>query len=250
MADAAAQQRSEREPDSLGEQRRSEREPDSSAQRRSEREREPDSRRSEREPDSRRSEREREREPDVKLYFAANKRELEETVKVDGMQGYVMLQNDRLHADNAALRDKLAAMNRKLSDSVFELTAVERSRNCLRGIVHNKLEESEAQQLLCGVYRSKLAAARDAMRVGMTAVAVVAPVTAVAIARGWNCAGAWCAVARAAALLAYAAAMQRSICRMRGLADEESDPEVCALRTELFKVAKANRMLHDLADNL
>ena len=202
--------------------------------------------RSEREPDSRRSE----REPDVKLYFAANKRELEETVKVDGMQGYVMLQNDRLHADNAALRDKLAAMNRKLSDSVFELTAVERSRNCLRGIVHNKLEESETQQLLCDVYRSKLSAARDAIRVGMTVVAVVAPVTAAAVALAWNCAGPWCAVARAASVLAYAAAMGRCIRHTCALAEEESDPEVCALRTELCKVAKANRMLHDLADNL
>jgi hypothetical protein len=181
------------------------------------------------------------------------------------MHAYVMLQNDRLHAENAELRDRLASTKKALAASETESDALERGRNCLRGIVHNKLEEFDAHERLCARFRGKLHDADAAVRgslIPVTMAVLVAPflvslTSAMTSTLNIDASAGTCPltltlrlVMISTALMAYAAALRRAVERVRAHTNLERDTEVCALARAVVVAGRANAMLHELMDNL
>jgi hypothetical protein len=200
--------------------------------------------------------------PVVNLNFSRSVDELEGLA--DAGQ-YVVLQNERLHAENAQLRDAKAALERSLANRTSENEGIERSRICMRGLVHNKIEEATSCDLLCQEYERRMRGARGAHAVFLAPMIVVMVwvflAASAALRTHWTpdeqwcrcaaagTAAAWADATRLLVLAVWALAFQRGLLVMRHKLDADA-PELVRIRAEVRRAQRANRMLHELVDEV
>ena len=85
----------------------------------------------------------RQRSKNVNLFFGT-KTELADVAKrEDASTSYIILQNDRLHSQADRLQRRIRDLERERDRASDDSDRAERSRTCLRGMLHNEVEKSE-----------------------------------------------------------------------------------------------------------
>lgn len=94
-----------------------------------------------------------ERRKEVNLYFGSQQELGEVLKKDDASLSYILLQNDRLHAKVERLERKVRDVERDRDGAVGDGERAERSRVCLRGMLHNEIEKSSLYEELVAELR-------------------------------------------------------------------------------------------------
>ena len=77
----------------------------------------------------------------VNLFFGSRGELTEVVKKDDASTAYIIFQNDRLHAQVDRMQRRIKDLERDLNRAVDDSDRAERSRTCLRGMLHNEIEK-------------------------------------------------------------------------------------------------------------
>eukprot|EP00873_Tetraselmis_striata_P026915 jgi/Tetstr1/447179/TSEL_034616.t1 len=81
--------------------------------------------------------------------------------KDTGSQAYVILQNNQLFADNAKLRARVDKLRADKEILATDFDHLEKTKTCLRGLLHNEVEISGVREEICQVRAGDLKAVRE-----------------------------------------------------------------------------------------
>lgn len=168
-------------------------------------------------------------------YFATQQ-ELADVSKTDGAGGYVILQNDALHSRVERLERRVREAERERDRASAEADRRDRSATCMKGLLHNQVEEAACARRLCDALdaggRGALRAMASASMVSFVAAAILAAPPFPA--------------ARAAAVAMQACATTATVfIWLRG-----EPTAVAERRAELSATGRASAGLHELIDEL
>lgn len=92
----------------------------------------------------------------VNLFFGSSS-EMDDINKKDNpSEAFIILQNNRLHSENSKLQTKLDKTLREKDILSQDVDSMDRSRVCLRGLLHNEIEINKLRGELCNIYKSDL----------------------------------------------------------------------------------------------
>lgn len=98
----------------------------------------------------------------VNLFFgtAADMEELK--AKDNSSEAYLILQNNQMFAENARLRTRIERLRTEKETVVADHDNVERSRTCLKGLLHNEIEINQIHKSIRDAHASDIAQMRGA----------------------------------------------------------------------------------------
>lgn len=79
----------------------------------------------------------------VNLFFGTKNELTDVAKKDDASTSYIIFQNDRLHSQTERFQKKIRDLEKERDRAVEDSDRAERSRNCLRGMLHNEIEKSK-----------------------------------------------------------------------------------------------------------
>ena len=190
----------------------------------------------------------------VNLYFGTKAELADVSRKDDASTAYIIFQNDRLHSQADRLQKRLRDAERERDRSADDADRSERSRTCLRGMLHNEVERSSVLREMLGLAESAAAArAADGARVA-GAAAVHAAFGLALHALGWWLAGASpCGAWPRLALSVHvgnAAVFGWTVYGRSAARRGEDGPEMRELRRRLAEAERGTSHLHEIVDEM
>jgi hypothetical protein len=189
---------------------------------------------------------------------------VKEAAGEDPTISYIVLQNDSLHSQLERAKRSIERASRERDLAVKDLDSAERTKVCLKGVLHNEAEKAEIRGKLVDAAVEHLRAHGDssarASRDGWIAGAVSVSTGAVLAAglAAWNVieaegapatAGAAAAAVAGAALAAYWA-LKPDPAPGDPVVAYDSDPRVVSLKDELARSLRGSSHIHEIIDEL
>lgn len=192
---------------------------------------------------------------DINLFFG---KEVQDVAKKSGdtTTEYIILQNDSLHASLEKAKRSMDRLIKERDASAGDLDAMEKSRVCLRGMLHNEIEKgtlcetivAEAEKMLRKTDENKLKIVGRAST-GM----FLCLVTAIAGTVSAHVQGPWSHATNALNAIVSLGVLG-VICRLSLDAKRDAFPEyeirVCDTKAQLRQAEKGTEHLHAIIDEL
>eukprot|EP00873_Tetraselmis_striata_P033872 jgi/Tetstr1/454136/TSEL_041055.t1 len=194
------------------------------------------------------------REKSVNLFFGT-KTELEEAIrKDDGCTAYIILQNDRLHTQAERQQRRIREVEQQRERIAEEAERAERSKTCLRGMLHNQIEKAQIlSEITAELARSRARANANAGKL-LSQVAVQAALALGAhTATWWAGGGGPAALALIAGHIGSVAAfgmLCAHAARRAASAEQGTDAALAELHLRLAAAEKGTDHLHDIVDEM
>jgi predicted RNase H-like nuclease (RuvC/YqgF family) len=181
----------------------------------------------------------------VNFYFG-NSNDMEEIkTKDNSSQAYLILQNNQLFSENAKLRAKIDRMRSEKETLGADCDNMERTKTCLKGLLHNEVEINDIQKEIRTVYAADMALMRTsafnfAMEVLFASLVFAGSVALKTVSRSHGelillCQALACAGTSVSALL-FASSIEST--------------DVTHLEKDLQNAQKASNNLHGVVDEL
>lgn len=94
----------------------------------------------------------------VNLYFGSPTDMADINTKDNASQAYVILQNNQLFSENAKLRSKVEKLKSDREILMTDYDNMDKSKTCLKGLLHNEVEINGIREQICKVYSDDLKA--------------------------------------------------------------------------------------------
>ena len=181
----------------------------------------------------------------VNFYFGTSNDMEEIKNKDNSSQAYLILQNNQLFAENSKLRTKIERMRSEKETLNADSDNMERTKTCLKGLLHNEVEINHIQKEIRTAYASDMAQMRTsafnfAMEVLVASIIFATSVALNAVTRSHEeliltCQALACAGTTISAVM-FAAGIEST--------------DVSRLEKDLENALKASNNLHGVVDEL
>lgn len=178
----------------------------------------------------------------VNLFFG-NRKELNDVVKRDdATTAYIIMQNDSMHSQIEKLKRSVERVSKERDNAVDDFERNERSKVCIRGMLHNELEKSKMLEEMVDVYESVVNT--RASRNWRNAAGACVMVFTGAVSSFVTVSHGYCFAGVSAAVLGGIASLSM------WLDAGPPIPDVSSLKEGLQKAQKGNEHLHNIVDEL
>lgn len=184
-------------------------------------------------------------EANVNMFFGSRRELNDVSKKDDATTAYIILQNDRLHAQAERTMKRVKDLERDLAAARADADRAERSKTCILGVVHNEVEKS---RIMSDILREMDGSARSVSQLLATAAAHAAA-AAVFHAAGC-CLSPTISTAGQSLLAAHACSAAYLAWTYRKRGASETSRVVRELKGELDRAQRGTDRIHDILDEM